>query len=453
MTQITETATKTSSIHYTQRGLFILFLWLLGGDFAFTFFESIFGRFIPIYLENLHASNTLIGILTGSVAGAVNIMFLPHISMASDRCRGRLGRRIPYILWSMPITVVSLILVGCAPEIGTWLHARLGVWLPVTATGLILALLSVFVVSYHFWNMVLVNAYIWLLRDVVPQPVIGRFMGWFRVVGAVSTFAFLWYVFPYTAEYRKTVFWSVGVWYAVVFVLMCWKVKEGEYPPAPEDTRPGFVRSFLGYFRDCLRVPLYRNIFIAWILWLLASGCSGPFLTLFARKSLNLSMEDIGRIFAWATLAGAIAYLPMGWVCDRFGAMWVALGGLVGALLVPALAYFLVHDRSGWLWYNLALAVPLVAWGLGMGVLNMELFPRERFGQLSAGMNVFGCGAFVFGNYLAGVFMDWTSSNYRMMFPWTVAFSLLSLVTMLMVYREWRKCGGPDHYVAPVIPD
>jgi hypothetical protein len=36
-----------------------------------------------ISLKDLKASNTLIGVMTGSIAGAVNILFLPHISMAS----------------------------------------------------------------------------------------------------------------------------------------------------------------------------------------------------------------------------------------------------------------------------------------------------------------------------------------------------------------------------------
>lgn len=68
------------TLRYTFRGLLVLFLWLLWGDFAFTFFENIFSRFVPLYLKDFHASNSLIGIMTGSIAGLVNILFLPNIS-------------------------------------------------------------------------------------------------------------------------------------------------------------------------------------------------------------------------------------------------------------------------------------------------------------------------------------------------------------------------------------
>ena len=59
------------------------------GDFAYTFFESIFGPFIPLYLKDLHASNTVIGVMTGSIAGVVNILFLPNLSRSYPESDGR----------------------------------------------------------------------------------------------------------------------------------------------------------------------------------------------------------------------------------------------------------------------------------------------------------------------------------------------------------------------------
>jgi hypothetical protein len=41
-----------------------------------------------------------------------------------------------------------------------------------------------------------------------------------------------------------------------------------------------------------------------------ASTCAGPFVTLFARTTLQLSMDDIGKVFAWSALGSALTYLP-----------------------------------------------------------------------------------------------------------------------------------------------
>ena len=109
---------RISTLRYSLRGLVVLSLWLLWGDFAFTFFESIFAKFIPLYLRDLHASNALIGVMTGSFSGIVNILFLPNISQWSDPTRSRLGRRIPFLyVVTPPLTVVSFLAVGFAPEI------------------------------------------------------------------------------------------------------------------------------------------------------------------------------------------------------------------------------------------------------------------------------------------------------------------------------------------------
>ncbi len=441
------------SLRYNRRQLAVLFLWLLGGDFAFTFFESIFARFIPIYLKDLNASNALIGIMTGSIAGLVNIFFLPNISMASDSHRGRWGRRIPFLLWSVPCTVGSLIAVGFAPEIGGWVHGRLGAWLPVAPATLTMGLLSFFVVSFHLWNMVLVNAYNWLLRDVVPQELMGRFLAWFRIMTCLASFAFLWWVFPHAITHRQAMFLGVGLAYLVIFLLMCWQVREGAYPPLSREARPGVLKSFLQYFRECLAIPMYRDFFLVYVLITIGVGCAAPFVMLFARHTLALSMEDIGHVSAWPVLASAVLYLPMGILCDKFNPLRIVMAGLVGMTLVMALSYFLIHDRNAWLVFALIGVLPGVAWGLGSAVLTMKLFPSEKFAQFSAGLNVFACGGMIVGNYLSGAFMDWTGSNYRMIYPWMIVFCLMALAAMVPVYRGWIRHGGPDRYVPPMPPD
>src|SRR6266542_1559277 len=115
---------RSGTLRYTVGGLVTLFVWLLWGDFCLTIFESIFGKFLPLYMKDLKASNTMIGLLTGSVGGVVNVLFLPNISMATDRHRSRWGRRIPFLFWATPCAVGSLILVGFASEIGAWLHTH-----------------------------------------------------------------------------------------------------------------------------------------------------------------------------------------------------------------------------------------------------------------------------------------------------------------------------------------
>jgi O-antigen/teichoic acid export membrane protein len=54
------------------------------------------------------------------------------------------------------------------------------------------------------------------------------------------------------------------------------------------------------------------------------------------------------------------------------------------------------------------------------------------------------------GNYLAGVYMDWANSHYRLIFVWATIFFTLALIPMIAVYRGWKQHGGPHHYVPPL---
>jgi len=444
---------RAGTLVYSKPGLIALSLWLLWGDFAFQFFESIFARFMPIFLKELNASNTLIGIMTGSFAGLVNVLFLPVISRWCDNLRTPIGRRIPLLYVFAPLTVATLIGVGFAPDIGGWLHAGLKHLLPasLTAENLILGLLCVLVVGFHFFNMVLVNGYNWLIRDVVPLRVMSRFLAWFSIVSAVSGALFLWFVFPHLLENRQVIFLSVGVFYLVAFFMMCRKVKEGDYPPPakPEDT-PGIARTFVVYFRECLQIRLYRHFFIACLLMISATTCANNFITLFARETLGFDMGQLGHLFAWTSAISLLFFYPIGWLCDRFSPMHVALLSIGLIIIAKLLAFFFVGGWMSFLIFSLAYAMPGVAWGLSQRASAMKLFPSEKFGQFSSGLNVFGCGALIAGNFLIGLLMDLLHSDYRIAFLWTVVMALSAIPFMLVVLREWRRHGGRDGYVPPM---
>jgi len=452
---VVKKAYMAGTLRYSLRGLYVLFFWLLWGDFAFTFFESIFGRFIPLYLKDYHASNSLIGIMTGSIAGFVNIFFLPNISLWSDNYRSRFGRRIPFLYVFTPLTVASLVAVGFAPEIAAGFHrAILSHLAPaVSLSVVILSLLCAFAISFHLFNMVLANVYGWLLRDVVPQELMARFLSWFRIIGTVSNGAFLWFVFPYVITHRKEVCLGVGTFYLIIFLLMCYNIKEGEYPtPLLAKDRPGILKSFVIYFRECLSIPIYRNFIIASTLAFIGGTCASPFALLFNREILGICMDDLGKIFTYNAIASAVILVPIGWFCDKFSSMRIVLASLIGLSLGYIYICFFVDDKMSYLIFSLIFSIPNTGLQLGSQAMSMQLFPEEKFGQFSSALNIFEYGSLIFGNYLVGHFMDMAHSNYRMIFIWSATLTLLSFFAMLVVFRNWKQHGGPNHYNAPLLP-
>jgi MFS family permease len=425
-------------LSYTRRGLAIMFLWLFWGDFAFTIFENVFGRLLPLFLRELKISNFMIGALSGSTLGLVNFFFLPSISQWSDNFRSRKGRRIPFLFWSTPLTALSVVLFGYAPEVANWtytyLFQRITPW--VALDQVLLVQICLWVFSYNFFNMILVNAFNWLLVDIVPSFIIGRFLSWFRVVGTLSGAVFTWYLFPHLLEYRKEICFGICLVYVLSFWLMCSRVQEGEYPePTLEEKSPSLIQSFGLYFKACLKKAKYRNFYIANTFAIAASSGAGPFILLFSKETLQLGMSDIGKAYTYSMMASLVFYPLVGWLCDRVNPITMAVQALIGFSLCGVVAYFWVDGKNGWFIYSIISAIPAATWAIASTTSAMKIFPSKTYGQLSAGMNVFGCGGLIFFNFLSGKIMDLCGSEYRYIFVWVASFFILAAVFMIRTHR------------------
>lgn len=438
---------KVGTLRYTFRGLTVLFIWLLWGDFCFSLFESIFGRFMPLYLKELKVSNLLIAALTGSVAGLLNILLLPHISMASDRYRSRWGRRVPFLAWSTPCTVLSLAVIGWAPEIATWLHTNIGPLGGFTPAGITLCILSVFIVSWHFFNMVLVNIFRFLLKDVVPDEAMPRMLSYFTIVGTAGGMFFNWFLFPHVLEERKLICAGVGTLYLIFFGLMCWRIKEGRYPPPPPKQK-GYFSTLCVYFRECLSIPIYRNIVMVSVLMTFA-GATGNFSLLYFTKTLGISTEIQGRFGVATSFCSIVVMIPMGYICRKLHAPRLILAAAFSLVLFQIFGYWFLCNEPTWVAFAFIGVIPAAAWNLALATLQMELFPAAKFGQYFSSTNAIGYGSGAIGNLLIGRFFDMANSNYRLYFLILLLCYAAAIVPLTMIYRDWKRYGGPDQYVPP----
>jgi MFS family permease len=443
---------RTGTLEYTRGGLVKLSAWLLWGDFCNSIFESIFGRFLPLYMDNLKASTTLTSMMTVGTGGIVNIFLGPNISIWSDRYRGRLGRRIPFLLWSTPFTAVSLMLVAFAPDLGAWLHRHTQHAAPgVSAEALGLTLLCVFVISFHFFNMVMLNLYQCLLRDVVPMEVMISFLTVFRVVACLGGCVFLFWGFGYLVDYPRQVCTAIGAFYLLAFLLMCIFVREGQYPPPdPAAQHRGTFKTYVTYFRDILSIPLYRNYILAYGALMFAGSAAGPITYLFFKKTLGLT-KSIGPMGGYGLLMSAVLFIPMGYLCKKISPLRLFFGCLVVNALMSLLQYFFMRGYYSWLAFTLVGTVPGTAFALGLNAANMFIFPQKKFAEFSSGMGVLGYGlGVIIGSFLAGKYIDLMQKNYRLIFLWSTFWFALGLIPMWRVFVHYRRQGGPNNYVPPL---
>ncbi len=454
---------RIGTLQYTKIGVVSLFLWLLLGSFCFTLMECVVPYILPLKLKSLNASNMFMGLVLTTIPAIFNASVCPAVSFYSDRYRSRLGRRIPFILLSTPFITLFLVLIGYSQEISKFLleHVFSGVtfW---SITGGTLFLLAVFVVGFQFFNMFVSSVYYYLFNDVVPEQFLSRFMSLFRIVGTGAGAFFNFVIFKYAETYIKEIFLWAAVLYFIAFMLMCFKIKEGDYPPPPANigNKTGLLAGISTFCVECFSSRYYWYIFLASASFGLAGSI--PF-GIFYYKSLGFTLEQVGKISGLSSLAIVILLYPAGMLCDRYHPVRAMLAAAVFMAAATSLNFiFLFCEFSTTINYVLIIAITLVnapALALCYAAelpMFMKLLPKAKYGQFgSAGALIRSLGV-ILGGLLSGVVMDWLTSIYKgSMFcyryvpVWVFLCFVPWIIFLLLVYRGWKNHGGDENYVPP----
>ncbi len=221
---------RAGTLTYTTAGLITLFLWLLWGDFAWSMRDRSVGPMSQWYLNELGISDLLFGLLFSSFPALIGIVLVPIISVKSDRHRGRFGRRIPFLLVTSPIAALGMIGLALTPSLGTWVHGHFPGQSEQTVA---LLCFGAFWAVFEIASITGLAIFGGLINDVVPEPLLGRFYGLFRAVSLIDGMIFNYWLMGKVPGHYTLILLVVGVFYGTAFLWVCFKVKEGTYPPPP----------------------------------------------------------------------------------------------------------------------------------------------------------------------------------------------------------------------------
>jgi len=449
------------SLSYSRSRLISLFSWLLWGDFCANLMETVIPNVIPLRLRNLGCSSTLISIFLTSVPCLVLLFWNPIIATWSDRHRSRWGRRIPFLLGGTPFMVLTLVGLGFSDPLGQLISGLAGgAFSPGTASiGIIAALLLVF----HMCNSFVFWPYNMLINDVVPREVLGRFSMLFRIVSTLAVAAFSFLAFPHAETHYSQIFLGAALLFGVAYPMMCFKVKEGSYPP-PEQTPDGWRSHATVYFRECFGHPFYWHLFLG-TAFITVGGASTPFILLM-NLSLGLDLKQIGWIAGGAGLLSLPVFFAAGLFVDRWNLVRMFYRGRVIQTVISAgFMVYLVVELSVrqvlvlTVSLNLVLLIITAVMLVAMVPMNMMLLPRDRYGQFASALSLVVGAAGVLGGLLMGGFMDamrWLHDGsdfaYRYAPVWMTVFYALGTYHQYRVYRYVRDTHG-DSLAGFVPPD
>ena len=457
---------KVGTLSYTKIGLVTLFAYLLWGDFCWSLMETVMPSVMPLKFHAIGSSNWVMGLIMTTIPSLMTTVLNPVVSFRSDRLRSKWGRRIPFLIGVTPFLVVFLILLGFEEPISRWVHHALlggrysdgmvGIWV-----------IGVLMVGFQFFNLFTQSVFYYLFNDVVPHAFLARFVALFRIAGGAAGILYSWFLFKYAESYMGEIFLGAGLLFLVGYTMMCWKVKEGEYPPPPPylDNEHGFVASIKTYAVECYSHRFY------WFLFL-GNSCqaltwvSGTFGLLLATKYMGFSLEFLGKLGAATGIISLILTYPGGMLADRFHPLRVILvANTINLLLAPiGLMFVFVWRHQMTLLQAEHMQIVLSLIGLPLGVVSgacelpmlMKLFPQERFGQFcSANALVRGL-AMAIGGIGCGAFLDFMKHFnpdpdycYRFVSYWNLTAIFGYLFFLCLVRRGWLRLGGLASYQPP----
>jgi MFS family permease len=438
------------TLHYTPAALAVLFGWLLWGDFTMCLMESLPGLLV-MQLKDYNVSNQAIGFLMTTIFTVANTVLNPIISYSSDRTRTRWGRRRPFLMFATPFVTLFLILIPWAPQVTAALvkvsvihkFLELFPWSPlVLVFGVLIALFQIF-------HMFIGSVYYYLIPDTVPEPFIGRFYGLFRVVGLVGGMLFYWFVYGKAHAHMRLVFAAFAVLYGVSFVLMCWKVREGDYPEIQEKHGHWFS-PIQNYVVECFGTPRNWLIFLVYgtIMW---PSAASQFALFFYRDQIGLTEAEVGRISAVSQGAMFLLAAPFGALVDRWGSQKALMVGLVAGIVASLSCFFLIHTRLMAFVLGFTQTIPVFLIFLALAKWTVDMYPRAQYGQYgSAGAMVGALGAAIF-SPLVGRLVDHLGNEYRLCWLGYPIFYGVSLICCLALSR-WAKRDAPETKSTPALP-
>lgn len=316
-------------------------------------------------------------------------------------------------------------------------------------------------------------------------------MSWFRVVGTLSAACYSIYIFPYSSTHSTAIFLGAAALYLTGFGLMCLNVREGSYPPPPPCVGGGTgpVAMVKSYGKECHSHRIY------WYLWLCtflgAIGNGIVLFDLYFKLAIGLNMTQIGSIGGAALVVVSILVLGAGWLADRYHPIRVVLASqIIGwVTLIPAtMIWIFWHPGAGAVWtfhlpilqyvpfmqqfavfqiqqvflisvaIYVGLAAPLAALGaMWDPVMIMRIFPRSHYGQFCSTNAVWRSVGGMIGGVMAGAYFDiltpWVGKERTYFYGplWAASFGIPAFILFLKFYRSWKRLGGDESYVPPMI--
>lgn len=419
-------------------------------------FWQMYDNLIPLILTNtFHLNETI----SGAIMAADNVLalvLLPLFGGISDRCKSRLGRRRPFILFG---TIAAVVLMLGLPLIADSYYAAPASGKLAAFIGM-LGLLLIAMGTYR-------SPAVALMPDVTPKPLRSKANAVINLMGALGGIVYL-LITTFLYKTKSDVYRSyfplfaivggimVGALLVVMFLVDEPKLvrRQREYEMAhPEDNLAEETES-----GEVLPKPVKRSLaflLVSIALWFIAYNGVTTWFSVYAQKTWDMSLGQANTCVTIATAGAILSYIPVGNAASRIGRRkTIRFGTLVlGGSFFAAFLYTIFAGGFSPLLYVLFALVGFAWAAINVNSLPMvvEMCRGSEVGKFTGLYYTFSMAAQIVTPIVAG----WLLRNvsYKTLFPYAAVFAFASFLTMGMVKHGDNKVQTKKGLEAFDIPD
>jgi predicted MFS family arabinose efflux permease len=205
------------------------------------------------------------------------------------------------------------------------------------------------------------------------------------------------------------------------------------------------------YARECFSSAYYWKIYLFNVCFICGLAPLGTFLILYGTETLKIDLDRYGSALAIRDGARLVVFLAMGPLVDRFHPLRAGIVANVLACITGTAAFVVTRGQTSFIVMSVAGYIAIAIFQASTFALGPRILPQKQYGQFCSAIAIVYRLGLAIAMPLAGWFFD--RVGYAYLFAWFAAFTFLSSILIVMLYRDWRRLGGDEHYEAPTIED
>jgi maltose/moltooligosaccharide transporter len=390
------------------------------GFLIITLTWSIYNAYVPPILErllnHLPYTDTAVGFIM-TFDNIAAILLIPFFGAMSDQTWTRFGRRMPFLLISVPIAAFFFALIP-------YVDFSLVVLIPV------IIIMNIAMAAYR-------APAIALMPDLTPSIYRSKANGIVNLMGGTGALLF-YFVFTRIMGVKGAFIIAAAIMIVVLAVLLV-VIREPREQFEEAEKRPGgIVSSLLTILRE--KQNPTRFLFFAIFMWFVGWNGVETFFTLYAMDKWRIDEPQAAFYLGFFSLAFLLMAIPSGFIATALGRKKTILAGLVGMCLMLGSFYFATP---------IVLAIGLlVSGGVFWALININSYPMVSDMSPAGKLGTY-TGLYYFFSMLAAIIappvfgwvMDLLGTR-MVLFPMAAIAYLAALILMTRVYGGEAKQEG-----------